>query len=306
MDISGALAPQPHAMALPHLSNMASMGFSSADFDSADAGSGAFAEHYDSMLNILQHHMNSATSVTSDERDFLRPWRRRLRDVIQKESDSLVAFLEKPADEWPVSVHHGELVRAMDTAGLSGSVESRIASVVNNESVLNEINSELDVPLDMVRASIHGMMDKYLKTISSLFDLNHRIENKLQQLDTLKKKLDTLSGLEEDGGEELRTLQESILQYIQSRYKALQIQDDYTAFVKEYTKFQAYRSVLLSTTGGADHHGNPLCSICTAERVTSALVPCGHVFCNNCSQKQRSQCYVCRTQIRDRLRIYFI
>jgi hypothetical protein len=306
MDLSGAVAPQPHMVALPHLSNMASMGFSSAEFDSADAGSGAFAEHYTSMLNILQHHMNVATNVTEDERDFLRPWRRRLRDVIQKESDNLVAFLEKPAAEWPVSVHHSELVRAMDTAGLSGSVESRITPVVDNEMVLNEINSELDVPLDTVRTNIHKMMDNYLKTIASLFELNHRIEHKLQQLDTLKKKLDTLSGLDDDGSEELRTLQESILQYIQSRYVALNIQDDYIAFVKDYTKFQAYRSVLLSTTGGANHHGNPLCSICTTERVTSALVPCGHVFCNNCSQKQRTQCYVCRTTVRDRLRIYFI
>jgi len=306
MDLSGVASPQPHVIALTHLGNVASMGFSSAEFDSADAGSGAFAEQYNSMLNILQHHMNIATGISEDERDFLRPWRRRLRDVIQKESDKLVAFLEKPVTDWPVSKHHNDLVRAMDTAGFSGSVESRIANIVDNDSILNEINEKLDMSIDTIRKTIHTMMDNYLKTISSLFELNHRIEHKLQQLDTLKKKLDTFSGLEEDTSEELRILQDSILGYIQSRYKTLQIQNDYTAFIKEYTKFQAYRSVLLSTTGGADHHGNPLCSICTAERVTSALIPCGHVFCNNCSHKQRTQCFVCRTSVRDRLRIYFI
>ena len=290
---------------------IAPLAFSSANFDSGDAGSGAYADVREGVEHLVQHHMNLATGITEDERDFLRPWRRRLRDIIAKQNETIIGFLEKPAAEWPAIERHTNFLRALVTSGISNSsiwMTNHVANVIENDVVLAEINSELDVPLDMMRTTLHTAMSLYLQTLPRVFDLNASISDKLNQLNELTKKMDTLTGLTNDPTDTaLVALQDSILKYIQSRYDALNIKKDYTDFMKEYARFTALRSLMLSSSaGGTDPHGNPICSICTVDRVTSALNPCGHVFCNNCSQKQRTLCYVCRTPIRDRLRIYFV
>lgn len=299
MDLSGAYADL-----------IAPLAFSSANFDSGDAGSGAYADVREGVEHLIQHHMNVATGITEDERDFLRPWRRRLRDIIVNQNETLVEFLEKPAAEWPAVTRHDNFLKALSTSGIASSstwMKQHVANVIDNDVVLSEINSELDVPLDTARNVLHTVMNLYLQTLPRLFELNLSIDQKLEQVHELSKKLETLLGLNNDVTDTaLVQLQESILNYVQSRYAALGIKEDYTEFMKEYARFSAFRSLLLPAQGGADHHGNPICSICTVDRVTSALSPCGHVFCNNCSQKQRAQCYVCRTPIRDKLRIYFV
>jgi len=36
-----------------------------------------------------------------------------------------------------------------------------------------------------------------------------------------------------------------------------------------------------------------------------AIVPCGHTFCGGCAKKQNTNCYICRGQIRERIKLYF-
>ena len=302
MDLSGA-----------YTNLIAPLAFSAANFDSGDAGSGAYANVQQGIEELIQYHMNQSMGITEDERDFLRPWRRRLRDIIVKENDNLVEFLKKPADEWPATTRHADFLKALTTSGIASSsawMSRHIADIVNPEIIMAEINSELTVPLNDARTSVHQAMNIYLQTLPRLFELNGSIDKKLTQLEDLRKKMATLDTLSVEGGSETdadsQELQQAVLKYLQSRYASLNIKEDYTAFMKEYARFSALRSLLMSTQGAIDHHGNPICSICTVDRVTSALSPCGHVFCNNCSQKQRALCYVCRTPIRDRLRIYFM
>ena len=54
MDLSGAVAPQPHMMALPHLSNMASMGFqpTSEDSEHLDPGSNMGGGDLSKMMKV--------------------------------------------------------------------------------------------------------------------------------------------------------------------------------------------------------------------------------------------------------------
>ena len=57
--------------------------------------------------------------------------------------------------------------------------------------------------------------------------------------------------------------------------------------------------------------GTHLCKICF-ELMTSPLntpillFPCGHTFCGDCSAKQRTQCYICRSTIKDRQKLFFM
>ena len=48
------------------------------------------------------------------------------------------------------------------------------------------------------------------------------------------------------------------------------------------------------------------CSVCYSRAPNTALVSCGHVFCDNCCQRaiSRNRCFQCRSTIESSIRIY--
>ena len=303
MDASGAV----FGNALP-------MQFLNADFEDGDAGSGeagagAFVSPRGGVVHLLQHHMNSVTRTIPDGRDFVRPWSVRLRDILLLENETYVGFLEKPLAEWPAVERHRNFLQALNTSSISSSahwIDMHIATLVDKPACLAEIDEELETPLDILRSDVHKLLDMYLLTLSQLFELEESIVQKLEKLERLQKQLESFASIDGDEPcEELEKLHDSIIVFIQSKYKSWGIAAAFKEFVKQYTRFQAFRSILLAVQAGSNTDGQPICSICTVGDVSTALVPCGHVFCNNCAQKQRSQCYICRTTVQSKLRVYF-
>ena len=254
---------------------------------------------------ILEHHTNAASSIVNEERDYLRPWRSKFRDILQTKTEDMLGFLEKPLVEWPAETRHSDFFRTIRSLPAGSEwMRSHVNEIVNADTVLSEIESGLGYSLSSVRSNIHSLMDKYQNTLRKLFEHNERLDANLQKLEDLHKRLSELPNMDPT----LRSsaqLEQSILLYINDCYASWGIQQEYEAFCRAYAEFTAYRSVLLPLQAVADTRGSPMCTICTTERVTTALNPCGHVFCNSCGQKQRNQCYICRCSVSNRLRIYF-
>jgi hypothetical protein len=272
-----------------------------------------YATLQSTLAHLLQFHSNKATTVTDDIRDFTRPWRRRLRDILFRENENYVKFLEKSPCEWPAVVQHksffNELVRQTSSLGTSW-IERHVNPIIDKDAILAEIDAECcsrreDATLAGLRRQILHLLDNYLVTLNKVFQFHASLEYKITQITRLKAQIENLDFLDGDMSNEARELQISALKFLQSKYYALGVADDYVGFCKEYARFQAYRSVLGAVQAGSDMHGVPICSICTSGTVVSALIPCGHVYCNTCTQKQRSQCYICRSTVKGTLRIYF-
>ena len=263
-------------------------------------------------MHLLQFHSNKATEIVDDIRDFTRPWRRRLRDILFRENEKYVKFLEKTHDEWPAVSHHTsffqELGRQTTSLGTSW-IEKHVNPVIDKDAILAEVDAECGSgngsTLEGLRKQIVQLMDNYLATLNKVFQFHAALEHKITQMTRLKSQIEGMDFLDGETSEEAKELQVSALKFLQSKYRALGVGDDYIGFCKEYARFQAYRSVLGAVQAGSDMHGVPICSICATGTVVSALTPCGHVFCNTCTQKQRSQCYICRTTVKGTLRIYF-
>jgi hypothetical protein len=258
----------------------------------------------------LQYHMNQAFSVVPDERDFLRPWRRRLRDILATKNEDMIAFLEKPCETWEGIRNHDNFIKDLErSTGMTSSkwMEDHITPMIKPSEVLDSLEKTIGTSLASLRSSLHTIMDLYQISMKKLFDLNTKLVNNITILNNLKDRLGGLSDL--DTGlpptPELSALQTSILEYIRSCYESLGIQEVYESFCAEYTRFTALRSVIQSVFSANDRTGAPVCSICTTERITAVLIPCGHTFCNSCSQKQRNICFLCRCPVRDRQRMYF-
>lgn len=256
----------------------------------------------------LQYHMNQAFTVVPDERDYLRPWRRRLRDILATKNEAMLAFLEKPHESWEGVQNHSNFFKDLErSTGSSKWMEDHITPMIKPSEVLDSLEKTLRTSLASLRSSLHTTMELYQTSMKNLFDLNTKLVNNIMILNNLKDRLSGLSTLDTDlpPTPELSTLQTSILEYIRSCYESLGIQEVYESFCAEYTRFTALRSVIQSVFSANDRTGAPVCSICTTERITAVLIPCGHTFCNSCSQKQRNICFLCRCPVRDRQRMYF-
>jgi hypothetical protein len=276
------------------------------------------------LMNLLQFHTNKATDIVEDIRDFTRPWRRRLHDILFRENEKYVKFLEKTPTDWPAVSHHTSFFHQLgrQTTSLGTSwIEKHVYPVIDKDAILAEVDAECarggsggsggsrgssdGSTLNGLRKQIVQLMDNYLATLNKVFQYHAALEHKITLMTRLKSQIEGLDFLDDDSSEESKELQVSALKFLQAKYSALGVGNDYIGFCKEYARFQAYRSVLGAVQAGNDMHGVPICSICTTGTVVRALIPCGHVFCSTCTQKQNSQCYICRTTVKGTLRIYF-
>jgi hypothetical protein len=255
----------------------------------------------------LQHHMNVGHDVVPDDRDFIRPWARRLRDLTAEHTLKLTEFLEKPAlDSFDSHTSHTKFVSTLITGLASdGWMKRNVAPVVTDSAILEAVESDIGCSISQLRTSNHNAMNLYLETVKTLFAQDEKLASVLNELETAKTRVEHVIEFE-DSGPAADTLQAALLTYLESKYKSCSLEADYKKFCETYTRFNVLRNIVLGLKKCEEVKGESTCGICTVEKVTAALVPCGHVFCNNCCQKQRSECYVCRSSIKDRLRIYFL
>jgi hypothetical protein len=83
------------------------------------------------------------------------------------------------------------------------------------------------------------------------------------------------------------------------------IEKAYTDAVEAYRRFATLKEMIQFFRFTDLQDKEPLCSICLTESVGFAVVPCGHTFCGTCLKRQTLSCYMCRTHIRDRVKLFF-
>jgi len=231
------------------------------------------------MRNIIK------TSMTSDDsiREQVKPWRKRLREICNDGGASLLENIG--SDKLDIIEKYKEFVKDKADA----AVEEGVVDEFTDLKVKNKL-----------------VLDEYLLCLEQMFQSYNKIEEKLTELEELEHEFIALSCLDEDDGTtEFTTLHSAIQEFIQKRYEKSTVAEDYMVFQKNYKRWKLLRGVVLQAHVAQDIQGGPYCSICTTERVNMVLNPCGHTYCNNCGQKQKSACFICRSAVKERLRIFF-
>ena len=115
--------------------------------------------------------------------------------------------------------------------------------------------------------------------------LQRKREILINQVDTLNKSLEFLSTLEKKNQAELVILEQN---------KG----DIMTGIQRMDTIVKHRKREYLKTKDVME------CTICMENKVNCVLIPCGHIFCHVCSEKQLN-CYYCRKQITNKQQLYF-
>lgn len=252
--------------------------------------------------NCLVHHCNDVVSSVGDERDFLRLWRRRWRDAVDGENTRLLRFLRSYAEISDADF----MSKIADSLPGNGWFTRHIQNdIFDLSGVILELESKLGIPYESLRQTNHRAYDLYASTIRKLFDCEDSLNAKLATIKGIQEQLESFK-IVDLSGPEAAELQSAIINYIRGIYRTHAIEESYKEFISCYAEWQALRNIVLGKqVADMEARGSPLCSICTTEKISAVLIPCGHTFCNNCTQRQKSMCYVCRCPVKERMRIYF-
>jgi hypothetical protein len=262
---------------------------------------GQFTLGINTILDRLSHNINCNIQ---DNTQFIEEWRRRLHILKQNEIASTIKFISKDSsgnlNDLSFIRKCNDILTKYANPSLSVTVSMNDISQQPN-NVLADLDKQLGISFDVLIEALRKMTRLYIKTGEDLHDVDAALQEKLQRLDSAISCMNTLTLL--DPSVDPSSLTGPIEDYLKHVFEKNSIETVYTQYIDTYKRFAALRSLI--NLMNVDKPTGPSCTICMTKEVTHAIAPCGHTFCDLCSAKQLTSCYICRAQIRDRLRIYY-
>jgi hypothetical protein len=299
-------------------------GFASANFEDAEdtRPAGAYMEtlggNTDAIQGIvsqsIQRHISEAIPPSmSPLLTSTGNWRKRLREMMLKQNETLLNFLYKPTSEHPtISVVEKALQRYairhdIDTHAIK-TLKQLLHDVSGNSmsSIQDEINTRVGgrgpSTISQMKSQVTALLDLYKETGEKLLDAEAQLKLSLDKMDKIQKRVGVVMELQSNDA--MPDLIKSLEKYLSSAFTNLSIEPQYMNLLFLYQKHIALREAIHFFKTGSNST-EPLCPICLHDCVSMAIVPCGHTFCSTCAKRQTTECCVCRGRIRDRMKLYF-
>jgi len=257
--------------------------------------------------NISARHLHEIGAALPDDRQFLRSWRRQLQECLNQQNGRIIRFLL--ADPSGSNMAESEVAkRCQDVLTKYSKSTWSFTSSVRDLSLpvaATDTSADIERELGVSPAALHDTMRRavrlYVSSATQLCSAESRLEEKLKRLETIVGRINDLMFLEPT--EEMGDLQGPMRSYLDSVLAKISIDEDYRELTEQYKKFAILKGIV--SLGNFQRSSAPTCSICMVREVSNAVTPCGHTFCEECCRTQQTACYICRVQIRDRVRLYF-
>jgi hypothetical protein len=284
----------------------------SATFDDQDAGSGpvhsspSLGPMTTAIRNISSRHIHDVSNSLTDERQFLRSWRRQLQDCMNQQQAQMIQFLLSDtganADDSLILKRCNDVLTkySKHTWNFASSIPD-LSLPLDTKQAHAELEQELGIAPAALRDILRKVIRLYVNTASAACSAETKLEEKLNRLDTIAKRIDDLMFLEPTLA--MENLEGPVRTYLDSVLEKISLQEEYTELLHQYKKFAQLKGLV--SLANFQRQAAPTCQICMTKEITTAVTPCGHTYCDDCCRNQMTSCYMCRVQIRDRLRLYF-
>jgi paraquat-inducible protein B len=296
------------------------MGFSPADFGDAEdtrpteifldpTATGSRTPYTTIVSNIAARQSLEIREKATSPSFTPASWRRRMKEFLTQKNEGLLEFLPKPFSQHPVLSPTDQLMRRFGRVDFQAN-QANLRDVCMDGSgvqVTQQIEEELQKlgksSSQELAAQIRYLLDTYREAGEAILTKENQLLQKLAALDKVQQKVINMNEMPVNDAS--AALSEAVEKYVEKVFDEHKIEDTYKELMVAYRKFAALRELIqfLRTTDMS--HQEPLCSICLQETVAFALVPCGHTFCTSCGKRQMMQCFICRSHIRERTKIFF-
>lgn len=295
-------------------------GYAPADFQDAGetmppelqldpTSTGTFVPYSQLVANVSNRQLQEVKEKTTSPATNGNAWRKRIKDFLHTKNEDLLGFLRKPLSGHPTLSQADAFLRKFGSPTFTPTHHSlrEIFLDASGVSLVPTIEEELQQigPSSSVKLTeqVRWLYDRYREAGDQVLKHESLLRVKLELLDKLYQKAFGL--LELPANEQTGPFQEAALQYIGFVFKEQEIEPTYNAYIESYRRFVALKE-MITTFRFTDHiDKEPLCCICLNEPVSHCVTPCGHTFCSSCVKRQLTTCYMCRSGIKERVRIFF-
>jgi hypothetical protein len=241
--------------------------------------------------------------------------KKKLKELIAKHNNDLFAFMAHPDKtlQHPIGIAETIFRRyGYDIPTIKGSDRHTMLKELNLNMSMDPIVLEFNESLKKLQGE--GTLEDFMKQMRWLFQQYRTIGEEVMRLETtLFQKIELLDKLHNripiitslTANDALPELVDAFTNYTDQIYQSSRFEDNYKDLVESYKKWNICRQIVTLQSMMRPDATDPQCSICLLEPVSNALVPCGHTYCTNCARKQNTTCYICRGQIRERIRLFF-
>ena len=281
--------------------------------DTSLSDSAASGKYNATVTHILSKHcMEIKLSSENLTQSLVLASKKKLKELVAKHNNELFMFMgdseqssvfgiaetifRKYGYDNPTFKGNDRLAMLKDL-NLDVSMDQTVAEFNEN---LNKIKGEN--ALDDFMKQLQWVFNQYKQIGEEVLRLEILLYKKMDLLDKLHSRIPTITGLAMNDA--LPELIDSFTKYANTIYKSSHFEDAYKELIEQYKKWNICRQIISAQNMVRKDFTEPQCSICLTEPISNAMVPCGHTFCSTCSKKQNTTCYICRGQIRERIRLF--
>lgn len=288
--------------------------YASADFPDAELARpldftyGEGVSYSLALTNAVSKHISEMKEKNNDSVDII--WKKKLREFLVLKNEKLLEFLTTKITNHPVlgkAEHFFQLFGTQHTYFNKNSIYEIVFDTSGtelNKNIINKIclSNEFQ-SLDKYVEQTQFLLNMYKETVDKIINKELDLSIKLERFDLIYSNLKGLSKLSVN--ESYNQMMEGVQNYLEKLFEENEFEDIYNEIIDLYRKFLLLREILQVIRKRESVESEPLCTICFNDKVSYAFSPCGHTFCIGCVKKQSHSCSICRTSVKERIKIYF-
>jgi len=276
-------------------------GYASANFTDDNASGSGFT-HDRAISNLSVVHMNDAALAVSPP-----TWKDSLQILFQQYERKWLEGMVKPVEDIDRTKQVQTILEKLNHPMFNPSaswISHELNGPINQYKIESDVRSAIGISSEHFQSTIQALHASYHTTVNQMFELDRSIQEKLKRVNDLHTHLSTLP-IFSPTLSATSPLQSTISHFTEQMLEAECIDKEYPVFMHTVGMFHQLRSLMkLSHMFHEKELRNP-CNICMDKETDMVLVPCGHTYCSECSKKTRTICFLCRTQVLQKQKLYF-
>ncbi len=198
--------------------------------------------------------------------------------------------------------HH---TNASTSFGTSQDLDKRLEALQALRAstiTLNKVDEALNLDeKDVLQFPIIEFCEQFIKAKSAYKDKQALVDSLTQVKEEIDRHKSVLSGIVFSlplNPQEKEDIISTVTNYAYQCISKLEL-SKHLEQLQEYTRYYEVVNPLLTQirkdlTETSLETDVPICSICFEEKISHAIVPCGHTICDDCRKKLSGSCFTCR------------
>lgn len=232
--------------------------------------------------------------------------RKSFRDFYTREHINIFNFLNRPVDACEtLSAAHQIMKRFGRPDYNSNRVKIRdLCLDLSCNDMLNEINANFpDGNFEKWVEQTRYLIETWKAAVAGLTMAEKKLDVKLGIFNDTHKKATAVLNLPPNDAYD--AMLQTTEMYLKQVFQDINLEETYTEYLYHLKKMVVTTDAMNLIRLFVNASSEPMCPVCMNDTVCFANVPCGHTFCQQCGQKQQITCYICRTSVKDRQKLFF-